>query len=833
VSPRALLPCLVTGLALVLAGSTAPAGALSDAPLSLAPAASVSPQLHDPATGPPQSYPRHTELTEPPPDPGDAALALGLTAYHQIAPRLNQLQDASDRVSVEVIGTSAGGREIYLVTLTAPESPGQARRQAQLRRRILTQPQQAGLDPSLTRDYKVPVLLNANIHGDEWEGTDALLALVEDYAASRDPQVDRTLRHTRISVVVTMNPDGRVANTRSNDAGFDLNRDFITASQPETRAVRDVIVRTQPMLLLDLHGYVNGTLVDPTTPPHAQNIEADLMLGHAYPNALGVEQAILDLGLDRTDGVRPPQLPFRDWDEGWDGWPPIFTPQYAALHGAAATTIELPLRVNDSSYGLPAAELRRRTAINIEVADAAVRATLEYAVTHRQQLVADQIEWYRRGVTGADQVPLTSTDLPGAGTEDVYLTDYPRGYVIPVGVDQRSAPAAARLVDHLVANGVQVSRATRPVRVSGQTYPTGSYVVDLQQARRGVAGAILGPGTDLSTRVEAMYDISGWSLAQLWGADVVTVPDGTPLRASGPRVVRAAPTGELRGAGPWRLELLDPQDLAALNDLLAAGVEVGWTDDGAVLVPPSAAEVVARVVDEHGVLLVPAQAGAGIPLEAMRIAAAAPATERSALDEMGFDVTPVSPASLNDDFDWAQVDSLYVSDGLRWGDLDEQAQDELTAFLSDGGGLVTRGPGGTALNEALDALEVTTVAGRSDANGVVDVDSADTPIAAGATPQTFVYSPLWFTDLGAEVVVDQRYAVNAPLFSGHWRTDDTGAGGREDATGQALIVHGVDSDGATQGARVVLLGSEPLFRAHPKGQYALVARALIWSSLQD
>ncbi len=833
-SPRALLPPLVTGLALMLASSTAPAGALNDATPAFTPApAWVNPQLHDPAKGPPQGYPRHTELTEPTPEPGDAALRLGLTAYHQIAPRLNQLQDVSNRVGVEVIGTSAGGREIYLVTLTAPESTGETRRQTQLRRRILAQPRQAGLDPALVRDYKVPVLFNANIHGDEWEGTDALLALVEDYATSRDPQVERTLRHTRISLVLTMNPDGRVANTRTNDAGFDLNRDFITATQPETGAVRDVIVRTQPMLLLDLHGYVNGTLVDPTTPPHAQNIEADLMLGHAYPNALGIEQAILDLGLDSVDGVRPPQLPFRDWEEGWDGWPPIFTPQYAALHGAAAGTIELPLRVNHSSSSLPATELRRRTAINIEVADAAVRATLEYAVAHRQQLVADQIEWSRRGVTGADQVPLTSTDLPGAGTEDVYLTDYPRGYVIPVGVDQRSAPAAGRLVDHLVANGVQVTRATRPVQVSGRTYPTGSYVVDLHQARRGVAGAILGPGTDLSARVEAMYDISGWSLAQLWGADVVTVPDGSPLGPVGRRVIRAAPTGELRGDGPWRLDLLDPQDMAALHDLLTAGVEVSWTDDGTVMVPPSAADVAARVVDERGVVLVPAHVDAGTPLDAMRIAVSAPATERSALHEMGFDVTPVSRKALNDGFDWAQVDSLYVSDGLRWGDLDEQAQDELTAFLTAGGGLVARGSTGTALNEALEALEVSTVAGRFDANGVVDVERADTPIAARTTPQTLVYSPLWFTELGAEVVIDQRYAESGPLVSGHWRTDDTGAGGPDDAAGQALVVHGVDPDGATQGARVVLLGSEPLFRAHPKGQYALVARALIWSSLQD
>jgi hypothetical protein len=273
--------------------------------------------------------------------------------------------------------------------------------------------------------------------------------------------------------------------------------------------------------------------------------------------------------------------------------------------------------------------------------------------------------------------------------------------------------------------------------------------------------------------------------------------------------------------------------MAALHDLLTAGVEVSWTDDGTVMVPPSAADVAARVVDERGVVLVPAHVDAGTPLDAMRIAVSAPATERSALHEMGFDVTPVSRKALNDGFDWAQVDSLYVSDGLRWGDLDEQAQDELTAFLTAGGGLVARGSTGTALNEALEALEVSTVAGRFDANGVVDVERADTPIAARTTPQTLVYSPLWFTELGAEVVIDQRYAESGPLVSGHWRTDDTGAGGPDDAAGQALVVHGVDPDGATQGARVVLLGSEPLFRAHPKGQYALVARALIWSSLQD
>lgn len=29
----------------------------------------------------------------------------------------------------------------------------------------------------------------------------------------------------------------------------------------------------QPAVMLDLHGYVNGTLVEPTTPPHGENTE--------------------------------------------------------------------------------------------------------------------------------------------------------------------------------------------------------------------------------------------------------------------------------------------------------------------------------------------------------------------------------------------------------------------------------------------------------------------------------------------------------------------------------------------------------------------------------
>lgn len=46
------------------------------------------------------------------------------------------------------------------------------------------------------------------------------------------------------------------------------------------------------------------------------------------------------------------------------------------------------------------------------------------------------------------------------------------------------------------------------------------------------------------------------------------------------------------------------------------------------------------------------------------------------------------------------------------------------------------------------------------------------------------------------------------------------------AAGAASVVSGVSE----AGAGVVLFGTEPLFRNHPKGSFAQVARALQWST---
>ena len=169
---------------------------------------------------------------------------------------------------------------------------------------------------------------------------------------------------------------------------------------------------------------------------------------------------------------------------------------------------------------------------------------------------------------------------------------------------------------------------------------------------------------------------------------------------------------------------------------------------------------------------------------------------------------------------------LFVSAGLSYTGLNPTARAAVDAFLARGG-VVTRGATGARFNADAGLLPVTAVAGRGDANGVVAVDNGTGPVGAGALPHAFVFSPLWFTGVGAGVTVEQRYAAGNPLVAGHWLPTTAGTGGPQQAAGQAAVVSGV----AARGTATVLFGTEPLFRAHPKGPFAQVARAILWSSV--
>ncbi|MCU0626136.1 MAG: M14 family metallopeptidase [Gemmatimonadaceae bacterium] len=122
--------------------------------------------------------------------------------------------------------------------------------------------------PDLVRAPARPVLwLQGNIHGGEVEGKEAALALLRDLVASAAPNA---LDSLVLVVVPNYNADGNdalapqavqrteqhgpaIVGQRPNGANLDLNRDYIKAEAPETRAMLPWLARGVIDVFVDLH----------------------------------------------------------------------------------------------------------------------------------------------------------------------------------------------------------------------------------------------------------------------------------------------------------------------------------------------------------------------------------------------------------------------------------------------------------------------------------------------------------------------------------------------------------------------------------------------------
>jgi hypothetical protein len=774
--------------------------------------------------------PRNDVIEDVPVVPNDASIPLNLIPYHGIPPALRSLQE-SDRISVEIIGQSVLGRDLHLVVATAPMTDAEWDEWQRLSDLRIEDPDAALAEFAAGgyEKWRTPLFVNNNIHGNEWEGTDASLQVLDELAFSDDAEILGLLDRHVLAFVVTNNPDGRVAGARANTNGFDMNRDYITGSQPEVRAVRQQLVRYSPLTMLDIHGYVTCTLIEPTTGPHGDNYEYDLYIYHALRNALAMEQAIIDTGETRAtcataDGGRRVDIPFRNRTTGWDDWPPIFTPMYAMYHGAIGHTVEIPLNPRGN---LSEAERHERTRINTVAAAAAIKANFGYATENQDELLADQLELFRRGLDGEPSRPIDddlALSLALGDNGKTHLQDYPRVYVIPAGSAQRSQTAAARLAQFLIDNDVQVYRAWRPFEQNGSEYATGSYVIDMHQAKRGLANAVLDVGRDVSLDFPTMYDISAWSQGSLWGATSERISEVVAFDWQALRPVTAArPTGSV-AAGNRSAYGLDVDSLAgirAVHHLLDEGVDVSRSADGTFVVRGTRSTIRA-VAETYGVAFTAisaTEASSAEPVSKVRLGVAANAGEIYALRQMGFEPISVTHTAFNGgtrSFD--EFDALFVSTtAFNPLNLDATQAAAFADWLAAGGAVVGRGPNGTTFNNRAGLLEVTEAAGRGDANGIVAVENDPaSPITGGSPNSSFVSSPRYFTAVGEGVRVDQRLRDEGFFLAGHWI-------GQEAAAGHAVVVSGVAS-----GAPVTLFGTEPLFRAHPEGMYLQVANALWW-----
>ncbi|MEK6196217.1 MAG: M14 family zinc carboxypeptidase, partial [Deltaproteobacteria bacterium] len=422
--------------------------------------------------------------------------------YSEIGTKLREIEKNSNRVKVDVIGQSAGGRNLFLVTLSDPQAMGRLGRYQAIRNTMLKDPEKAQEMIDKFGDFKVPVFINCSIHGNENPGVDAGIKLIETLAYENTEEVQAILANVILLVNVVQNPDGRVMYTRRNANGFDINRDFMAQTQPETRATVKILTEWNPMITLDLHGFVNPMLIEPTTPPHNPNYEYDLYLQWALNQAFAMEDELLaQTGL-------PALIPYRDWPDGWDDWGAQYVPMYAMYHGSFGHTLETP----------------SRTELGVDAHYAAVWGALKFVAENREEMLHDQIEIFRRGALDLPQMLIPDELLDETQWEQynaMTIQEFPVAYVIPANQPfQQSSHQAVRLVDFLLFNDVQVEQASQSFTLDGTDYPKGTYVVWMDQPKRGLANTFLESGPDLSDIVGLTFysPPAVWSHPLLWGA---------------------------------------------------------------------------------------------------------------------------------------------------------------------------------------------------------------------------------------------------------------------------------------------------------------------------
>ena len=194
--------------------------------------------------------------------------------HDKLAQYMYALAAASNRITIENRGTTFEGRPLLLLTITSPEN-----------HQNLETIRKAHIDATEsnstnTNDRPIVVYQGFSIHGNEASGSNASLLAAYHLAASQSSDVKELLDNTIILFDPSFNPDGLQrfaywANTnksinlnpdpndreyrevwpggRTNHYWFDMNRDWLPAQLPESRARIVSFHKWLPNILTDHH----------------------------------------------------------------------------------------------------------------------------------------------------------------------------------------------------------------------------------------------------------------------------------------------------------------------------------------------------------------------------------------------------------------------------------------------------------------------------------------------------------------------------------------------------------------------------------------------------
>jgi hypothetical protein len=420
----------------------------------------------------------------------------------QMVTYLTRLAELSDRISVETIGYSHEHRPIqfFVVTSAGNQSRIEDIRQAHL----------ASLAPGAAPSGGPAIVwLNYGVHGAESAGMDAAIPTLYHLAAAQGPEIEDTLENAVILITAIFNPDGHArrvnhvetfggevpvtdpaheqhtiwSEARTNHYWFDLNRQWLLQTQPESQAWLEQWHRWKPQVSADFHEmFTEATFYFHPGEPLRRN--------PLIPEtARELTQAIADYHIRFLDS----EARLYTSEEGFDNFYVGKGSTYPQVNGSLGILFE----IGAARGGLIEAERGLvRHGENVRTHFRTSLTTIEGALSRRDDIAAYQRQFF--------------ADALNAGQRDSN-----RAYVFAAPGD----PERFNLfVDLLDRHDIAVLSLRRDVQIGERTFRAGeAAIVRLDQPQYTMIRSIFDRVTEFEEDV--FYDVSGWTLPLAYDLD--------------------------------------------------------------------------------------------------------------------------------------------------------------------------------------------------------------------------------------------------------------------------------------------------------------------------